>query len=378
MKRILILSLFILLILIPALSQDKFLGGWDKVYGGPKSEKGYGIVKVKDGYLLVGETTSFGSGGKDIYLLKIDRNGNKIFEKAIGGQKDDYAFSILEGKEGYFIVGATRSFGVGNSDVYIVKVKEDGEILWQKTYGGKGFEEGWRITRDNEGNYVVVGRTNSFGNGQYDLYLLKIDEDGNLIWEKAYGREMSEYGYGICADNDGYVAVGITNSFSEGQDVYVVKVDKNGNLSWEKVYGGKGYDYAYDVTNCEDGYLMVGNSNSFSDSVDLYVLKIDKNGGKIWEKTYGSKGYDTGFFVLQDDDKFLIVGGSNSQGAGNSDVYIVELDNNGKLLWEKYFGGADLDEGWGIILDDGWFVVVGRSESFSTANSELYVVKFRE
>ncbi|MGB9788227.1 MAG: hypothetical protein ACPLVD_05330 [Dictyoglomus turgidum] len=378
MRKVLIFLFLVSLTFTPIFSQDKFLGGWEKVYGGPKSEKGYGIVKVEDGYLLGGETTSLGSGGKDIYLLKIDKDGNKVFEKAIGGPKDDYSFSMIEGKDGYFIVGATRSFGAGNSDVYVVKVNGNGDILWQKTYGGRGFEEGWRIVKDNEGNYIIVGRTNSFGSGQYDLYLIKIDENGNLLWERAYGREMSEYGYGVCNDEDGYVAVGITNSFSEGQDIYVIKVDKNGNLLWEKIYGGKGYDYAYDITNGDDGYLIVGNSNSFSDSVDLYVLKTNKNGDKVWEKTYGGKGYDTGFSVLRTDTKYLIVGGSNSQGAGNSDLYVVKLDEKGNLIWEKYFGGADLDEGWGLVLENSWFIAIGRSESFSTANSELYVVKFKE
>lgn len=380
MKKILsFLIITIGIFLTPAISQENTLGDWEKVFGGSKSEKGYGIVKIRDGYLVVGETTSFGSGGKDVYLIKIDNKGEKLFEKAIGGPKDDYSFSIIEGRNGYFIVGATRSFGVGNSDVFVIKINENGDILWQKTFGGKGFEEGWRIIKDNEGNYVIVGRTNSFGNGQYDLYLIKIDEEGNLIWEKAYGREMSEYGYGICADSEGYVAVGITNSFSEGQDVYVVKVDKNGNLLWERVFGGKGFDYGYYVEGNEEGYLVVGNSNSFSETVDLYVLKLDKNGEKVWEKVYGGKGYDTGFFIMSNKrGEYVVVGGSNSQGSGNSDVYVVKIDKDGKVLWEKYFGGADLDEGWGAIWDESYIIVVGRSESFSVANSEVYLIKFRE
>lgn len=379
MRKLVIFLVVLEIFLIPTLSQEKYLGEWEKVFGGPKSEKGYGIVKSSDGYIVVGETTSFGNGGKDIYVLKVNDKGERLFEKTIGGSKDDYSFSIIEGKNGYIIVGATRSFGAGNSDVYVVKINNDGDIIWQKTFGGKGFEEGWRIARDSDWNYVIVGRTNSFGNGQYDLYLIKIDEDGNLIWEKTFGKDMSEYGYGVCADLDGYVAVGVTNSFSEGQDVYVVKVDKEGNLIWEKVFGGRNFDYAYDVVNNDGNYLIVGNSNSFSDTVDLYVLKINRDGEKIWEKVYGGKGYDTGFFVRSNGKgEYLIVGGSNSQGAGNSDVYVVKIDEEGKVLWEKYFGGADLDEGWGALWEYPFIVVVGRSESFSVANSELYLIKFRE
>lgn len=379
MRKLMIFLIMLELILVPILSQDKNLGEWEKVFGGPKSEKGYGIVRGKGGYIVVGETSSFGNGGKDIYVLKVNNDGEKIFEKAIGGPKDDYAYSIIEGRDGYIVVGGTRSFGAGNSDVYVVKIDENGYILWQKTFGGKGFEEGWRIAKDKDGNYVIVGRTNSFGNGQYDLYLIKIDENGNLIWEKAFGKEMSEYGYGVCVDIDDYVAVGITNSFSENQDVYVVKVDKNGNLLWEKTFGEKNFDYAYDIVNDRGNYLIVGNSNSFSDSVDLYVLKINKKGEKVWEKVYGGKGYDTGFFITSNDKgEYLIVGGSNSQGAGNSDVYVIKIDEDGRVLWERYFGGADLDEGWGALWEYPYVIVVGRSESFSVANSELYLIKFRE
>jgi hypothetical protein len=381
MKKFLIFSLFFLVLFIISFSQEKNSAGfWQSVYGGEKSEKGYGIVKGKDGYILVGETSSFGNGGKDVYIIKIDRRGKKIWEKAYGGPKDDYAYSICKAKDGYIIVGGTRSFGAGNSDVFVLKINEDGDLIWQKTFGDKGFEEGWRITKDYEGNFLVVGRTNSFGKGQYDIYLLKIDDNGNKLWEKAFGDKMSEYGYGVVADKDGYVAIGISNSFSESQDIYVIKVDKKGNLIWDKVFGGKGFDYAYDVTSCKEGYVIVGNSNSFSDNTDLYVIKINKNGEKIWEKVYGGKGYDTGFFIMPSKDKmgYLIVGGSNSKGAGNSDVYVVKIDENGDLLWERFFGGADLDEGWGAIYDLNYLVIVGRSESFSTANSELYVVRFRE
>ncbi len=175
MKKILIFLFLISLILAPIFSQDRFLGGWEKVYGGSKSEKGYGIVKVRNGYLLVGETTSFGSGGKDIYLLRIDKDGNKVFEKAIGGPKDDYSFSIIEGKNGYFIVGATRSFGAGNSDVYVVKLDEKGNLIWEKYFGGADLDEGWGLVLDDSW-FIAVGRSESFSTANSELYVVKFKE----------------------------------------------------------------------------------------------------------------------------------------------------------------------------------------------------------
>lgn len=372
-----IFSLIILLVVVlPSFSLEKKELILEKVYGGPKSEKGYGIARAINGYIVVGETLSFGEGGKDVYILKIDRKGNKIWEKTFGGSKDDYAYSIIKDKDEYLIVGGTRSFGEGNSDVLILKINEDGKILWNKTFGGKGFEEGWRITKDKYENYIIIGRTTSFGKGQYDLYLIKIDKNGNKIWEKTFGGKGSDYGYDICSTFDEkYVAVGISNSFSETQDVYVVKIDKDGNLIWEKNFGGKGFDYAYSLAYAGDGYIIVGNSNSFSDTPDLYILKINQRGEKLWEKTYGGKGYDTGFYIRHiGKQEYLIVGGSNSSGAGNSDLYVVKIDKAGNIIYEGFFGGGDLDEGWSFIKDIYYYVFIGRSESFSVANSEIYLV----
>ncbi|HOJ93459.1 MAG TPA: hypothetical protein PKW23_07370 [Dictyoglomaceae bacterium] len=377
MRKISTFFLILIFILSPLYGREEVI--FEKAYGGPKSEKGYGIVKAVNGYILVGETTSYGSGGKDVYVVKIDRKGNPIWEKSFGGPKDDFSYSVIKANIGYLIVGGTKSFGKGNTDLYLLKIDEEGNLIWQKTYGGKGVDEGWRISKTSDGNYVIVGRTTSFGKGNYDFYILKVDDDGEIIWEKAFGREGSDYGYDIVEAPDGSIlAVGTSNSFSEDQDVYIVKIDKEGNPLWEKIFGCKNFDFAYSVIFTGDGYLVVGNSNSFSETPDLYLLKINTKGDKIWEKVYGGNGYDTAFYVTYiGKGESLVVGATNSKGAGNSDAYVVKIDKNGNLLWEGTFGGADLDEGWYAVKDLSNFVIIGRTESFGTANSEMYVIKFK-
>lgn len=351
---------------------------WQKVYGGSRSEKSYDIKRDGKSYVIVGETTSFGAG-KDVYLLKINDKGEKILEKVFGGPKDDFGYSIICEDDGYLIVGGTKSFGKGNTDVYLLKVDKEGNLLWQKTYGDKGADEGWKILKVKDNNYLIVGKTNSKGN--YDVYVLKVDKEGNLVWEKNFGGKGGDYAYSLSPSLDNtFFIVGTTNSFRENTDVYLLKIDGDGNLIFEKNFGKDGFDFGYGIKSLEDGgAIIVGNTNSFSEDTDVYIIKIDRDGNIIWEKHFGGKGSDSAFNIEKTfDGNFILVGGSNSKGFGGSDLYLLKITKDGELLWEEFWGGSDLDEGWGIIsLPDG-YIACGRSESFSTANSEVFVVRLRE
>ena len=154
---------------------------WAKIFGGKKNEKAYSVIQIEDGYIIAGYTESLGAGKKDFLIIKIDNNGKKIWHNTFGGKKDEEARAIRQTKdEGFIIVGYTESYGKGKKDIWIVKTDKDGNKLWTKTYGGAKNEEAYSIQQTKDGGYIIAGYTESFGKGFKDFYIIKTDKKGNV------------------------------------------------------------------------------------------------------------------------------------------------------------------------------------------------------
>lgn len=178
------------------------------------------------GFIVVGMTSSFGAGGWDAYIVKLDANGNKLWEKTFGGTNDDLVGRVVRTHDGgYILVGWTKSFGAGGSDMYIVKLDQDGSKQWERTYGRDRDDQAWSVQQTNEGGYIVAGWTKSFGTSM-DAYVLKLDASGNKVWEKTFGGNKDDLAYSVEQTKDGgYVFAGWTQSFGVGQtDVYIIRV----------------------------------------------------------------------------------------------------------------------------------------------------------
>jgi uncharacterized delta-60 repeat protein len=262
-------------------SQEK----WQKTYGGSSDDWANSIQQTSDGgYIVAGGTNSFGAGGGgDFYIIKLDASGNKVWEKTYGGSSSDWASSIQQTSDGgYIVAGETSSFGAGNGDFYIIKLDANGNKIWEKTYGGSSHDWASSIQQTSDGGYIVAGRTNSFGAGYDDFYIIKLDANGNKIWEKTYGGSSSDWAYSIQQTSDGgYIVAGETKSFGAGEyDCYIIKLDANGNKVWEKTYGGSSSDWANSIQQTTDGgYIVAGDTSSFgAGSYDFYIIKLDANG----------------------------------------------------------------------------------------------------
>jgi type II secretory pathway pseudopilin PulG len=219
--------------LIPQISNILQEKSWQKTYGGSGYDSASSIQQTKDGgYIFAGWTESSGAGGKDVYIIKLDKNGNKVWEKTYGGSGDDSASSIQQTSDGgYIVAGWTRSFGAGGSDIYIIKLDGNGNSVWERTYGGIKDDEAYSIQQTTDGGYIFAGWTESLGAGGRDVYIIKLDENGNKIWEKTFGGSDWDTAYSIQQTTDGgYIVAGRTDSFGEGYwDVYIIKLDKFGN-----------------------------------------------------------------------------------------------------------------------------------------------------
>jgi len=259
---------------------------WTKTIGGPERDGGFSLIQTSDGgYAITGYTKSFGAGDYDVYVVKLDANGNLQWTKTIGGKKEDVGASLIQTSDGgYAIAGATESFGAGGEDVYVVKLDANGNLQWTKTIGGPKRDWGSSLIQTSDGGYAIAGLTTSFGAGEADVYVVKLDAKGNLQWTKTIGGKGVEGGKSLIQTSDGgYAITGETDSFGAGGwDVYVVKLDANGNLQWTKTIGGENDDRGFSIIQTPDGGYAIAGTTNFVLAWqyvyrDVYFVKLDKN-----------------------------------------------------------------------------------------------------
>lgn len=298
--------------------------------------------------------------------------------KYIGGDSLDYGTQLLKTDDNnYLILGNTKSKGAGSSDIYLVKVDGQGNVLWDHTYGGNGYDQGNKIIKHKDGGYLILGYTDSFGLGGNDIILLKINESGQQEWLKTYGDVYYDEGNFISEDfSGGYIIGGyFTDVNTVDKDIVVIDVDANGNQQWMQYMGGDTTDIGKDIVKVDDGYLLLGITNSFSDSQDIYVSKLDKSGSLLWEKTYGGDRTDCGEKIIATDiGNFAICGFSGSFNEfKDNDIYFIKINTAGDVLLERHYGSDgqwDYEEGYSVKeISSGGFYISGRSKS------SLYIMK---
>jgi hypothetical protein len=333
-KTPLTISIFFLFIVfsLTVFAQTQF----QRAIGGTSGDGAGSIIQTTDGgYVVAGSTASFGAGLDDAYIVKLDASGTLQWSKTIGGTSWDGAGSIIQTTDGgYAVAGNTYSFGAGVCDFYIVKLDGNGTIQWSKTVGGTGWDFVSSITQTTDGGYAVAGKTNSFGAGNYDFYIMKLDTSGNLQWSRTVGGTYDDGVESIIQTTDGgYAAAGDTRSFGAGGgDMYIVKLDGSGTFQWSKTIGGTSWDGAGSIIQTIDGgYAVAGNTYSFgAGNFDIYIVKLDGSGTLQWSRTVGGTNNDEAHSIIQTADAgYVVVGQTQSFGAGGSDMYIVKLDMSG-------------------------------------------------
>jgi hypothetical protein len=309
---------------------------WTRTIGGRSWDEARSIIQSIDGgYVVAGGTSSFGAGGRDIYVVKLDSSGNVQWTKTIGGGGEDIANSIIQSRDGgYVVAGYTASFGAGGCDIYVVKLDSSGNVEWTKTIGGGSWDEARSIIQSNDGGFVVAGWTSSFGAGSFDMYVVKLDSSGNVQWTRTIGGSSNEVANSIIQSRDGgYVVAGYTASFGAGSfDIYVVKLDSSGNVQWTKTIGGGSDEEAWSIIQSRDGgYVVAGYTASFgAGSFDMYVVKLDSSGNVQWTETIGGSSNEEAHSIIQSSDgSYVVAGYTSSFGAGGDDMYVVKMTPSG-------------------------------------------------
>jgi len=263
---------------------------WFKTFGGSTPDIpdcGYSVEQTLDGgYIITGYTESYGSGASDVYLIKTDEAGNEQWYKTFGGADYDVAYSVQQTEDGgYIIAGETSSFGEGAIDVYLIKTNGSGNEEWSKTFGGNDLDGAYSVQQTNEGGYIIAGFTASFAIDYVGIYLIKLDASGNEDWIKIYaGSDTNDtyVGHSVHQTIDGgYIVTGFIDTLGTHiYDVYLLKTDEDGNEKWSNTFGGSDRDRGLSIQQTTDrGYIIAGYTESFgAGDQDVYLLKTDANG----------------------------------------------------------------------------------------------------
>ncbi len=310
---------------------------WSKVWGGTGSENGNAVAQTADGgYVVSGSATSYGAGSNDMFLVKYDSSGNLSWNKVWGGTGTENGNAVAQTADGGYVVsGQTTSFGGGGSDMFLVKYDSSGNFSWNKTWGGTGFDVGYSVVPTSDGGSTVTGYSGSYGVGG-DMLLAKYDSSGTLSWSKIWGASGEDYGQSLVQTADGgYAVTGRTSSYAVGGwDMFLAKYDSSGTLSWSKVWGGAANDFGFSLVQTADGgYAVSGQTTSYgAGSEDVFIVKYDSSGTLSWNKTWGGTSPDYGRSVAQTSDgRYAVAGYTNSYGAGNSDMILAKYDSDGTI-----------------------------------------------
>ncbi|AEK73694.1 hypothetical protein GQS_09000 [Thermococcus sp. 4557] len=316
---------------------------WAKTYEGYAKDYARAVSIADNGdIIVVGYTESFGAGSYDVWVLRLDSKGNVKWQKTYGGKGWDRAHAVAIAENGDIIVVGDTSFGAGKSDLWVLRLDKEGHVKWQKTYGGRNSDWGRAVAIASNGDIIAAGGTRSFGAGMSDIWVLRLDSGGNVNWQKTYGGSGEEWATEVALDpNKDIIVVG-----NAGGDVSVLSLDSTGNIKWQKTYSGRLSDVANAVAIAENRDIIVaGHTRSFGDSSGAtWVLRLDSNGNARWQKTYSGNYQDIAYAVVLAPNEDIIVVGSD----------LLRLNPDGKLKWAKRVGGEDIK-----ILPDGTTVLVG-------------------
>lgn len=389
--------------------------------GGSLADSLNSVVSVADGYVVVGDSTSTditgitNKGGTDAIIIKYDLNGNVLWQKSWGGSLEDSFNSVISVLDGYIAVGKSNSTNIdgmtniGSYDSVSVKYDLNGNVLWQKNWGGTSSEEFYSVVKissgyiavGNSGSSDITGITNIGGN---DAIIVKYDLTGNMAWQKNWGGSLTDLYSSITESSDGYVAVGfsqstdITDLTNIGSlDAVIVKYDTSGNILWQKNWGGTDREFFNSVVSASDGYIVGGQSLSIDiagitnkGNYDAIIMKYDTSGNILWQKNWGGEAADNFKSIIKSSDGYIVSGYytsttiNNLPNSGAKDGIIAKYDLNGNILWQNGYGGSGDDSFSSVIEDfDGRYIIVGDSTSTditgitNKGSSDTVIVKYR-
>ena len=382
-----ILTFFSLLLILPTLGAQPLHVNWQQCMGGTEGESGYGIIPLWNGYLLFcGSESGNGQvppihGKGDFWLVRTDTLGAILWSKTYGGSEIEHEKKILKCFDGGFALFGFTDSNDGNvsgnhgiADYWIIKVDSLGNLLWQKAFGGTSYDMSNTMVATPDSGFLLTGKSmstdgNITGNhGFFDCWIVKLDRDGNLQWEKSLGGTGADVGICINTTSDGGYILGATTDLGNGDvvcnlhgsiDTWIVKLDATGNIEWQMCYGGSGGEGPNEIMQTSDGgYIFAGATDSNDGDVsgnhgenDIWVVRIDSIGTLQWQRCFGGSRDDVARFIRQSSNGTFIVGGYTFSNDGDvtgnhslpttADAWVLRISPTGDILWQQCIGGDE-------------------------------------
>ena len=358
---------------------------WDKTFGGIEADMANSIIQTKDGgYAVAGYTWSKGAGRQDFWVIKLYEDGSKEWDRTFGGSEADVIYSIIQTKdEGYAVAGKTKSIASGVK-AWVIKLNKRGNKIWDNTFAKRTDDEIFSIIQTKDGGYAVCGYTGAKDWGEVDCWVIKLDETVNIVWDKIFGGIGWDETNSILQTEDGsYIVFGFVQSKNKGrEDAWIAKLDENGEIIWDKAFGGSQNDEVFSgIKTADGGYAVCGYTESKgAGGYDAWIAKLDENGEMVWDKAFGGIEAEVANSIIQTrDGGYALAGYTWSKGAGREDAWVIKLDENGEVVWDKTFGGSDEDVARCIIqAEDGGYVLAGYTESKGAGRYDAWVIKLDE
>lgn len=326
---------------------------WAVSYGGSGDEDFFALAPAPDGgFLAVGETDPQRRCQWDGWLVRVDAEGSILWQKSLGTAKGEWIDHAEPTPDGGFILVGICDWTPGGGDGWVVRLDDEGKVLWQYTLGGEGYDELLGAAATPDGGFILSGYTFSAGAGGSDLWLVKMSARGAVEWQRTYGgplyegasfalpvRRTSDGGYVIVSAGEGTDPAGL-----EGAELWVLKVRAGGEVEWAYAYGGPGLEYGFGVQEASNGDLLVaGTTTSFgSGGTDFWILRLDSRGRAVWQQTFGGEGEDYAYWIREiSGNDLLVCGITDSFGAGGVDYWLLRLRSDGRGVWQRTYGGPD-------------------------------------
>ncbi len=327
---------------------------------------------------MAGFTTSFGAIGEDIYVVKTDLEGNLIWERTYGGNGDDNAWSIKRTTDNnYVIAGFSNSFSDGDWDIYLIKIDDDGNQIWDKNIPAPKDQFAWSILADASGEYVIVGQTNNTIDEKETSYCLKLNEHGETVWSYQPDRQEVSRAFGVLAVGNSYFISGMVDTDTTNLDGFITRLTQTGDEMWTKTYGGQQDDIGHAINETPDGNIIIsGYSKSYgTGNSSPWILKVDLNGDQIWNNTFGTflEERIVSSIVAQNGETTLLGYVFKASGV---DLLLIQVDPKGQLLWMKTFGSPENEEAGQTIVknENNQIVYSGRTYQSDKTKGDLFLM----